>query len=164
MPSTVDKFRDAFRSHPAGVAIVAATVDGSPVGMTISSLASLTLEPLALTFNVSRETGTQAALLRADGFMVHLLGTEHAELADNFARPDGIRFSEEQGWDVLPTGEPYLPSAPYGLRTRVLQRIRVGSSTIVAAEVLSVLRGPRSDALIYHNRSFLGVSETESVS
>ncbi len=163
MSSLTDNFRDAFRTFPAGVALVTAKVDERPVGMTVSSLASLSLEPLALTFNVSRETGTQAELLRAPGFMVHLLAVEHAELADAFSRPDTPRFTAEQGWDVLPTGEPYLPTAPYALRVRPLDMLKVGGSTVVAAEVVGILRGPYGEPLLYQNRNFLGITRTEPV-
>ena len=163
MSSLTDKFRDAFRAFPAGVALITATVDERPVGMTISSLASLSLEPLALSFNVSRETGTQAELLRAPSFMIHLLAVEHAGLADAFARPDSLRFTAEQGWDVLPTGEPYLPSAPVALRVRPLDMLKVGGSTLVAAEVVGILQGPPGEPLLYQNRSFLGISRTQPV-
>src|SRR5690606_37855051 len=118
---------------------------------------------LALSFNVSRDSGTQSALLRADSWMIHLLGSNQAGLADNFARPDGDRFTPDQGWDVLPTGEPYLPAAPYALRTRPLELVRVGGSTIVAAEVLAIVKGPANEALLYHDRNFLGVAADRSV-
>lgn len=164
MASLSEKFRDAFRSYPAGVALLTARVDGRPAGMTISSLASLSLDPLALTFNISRDTGIQSELLKADSFMIHLLATRHSDLADSFARPDGDRFTAAQGWDVVPTGEPYLPDAPFALRARPLHILKVGGSSVVAAEVLGVLEGPAGEPLLYQNRTFLGISQTVPLS
>ena len=162
MSELTAKFRDAFRAHPAGVALITAHVDGRPVGMTVSSLASLTLEPLSVSFSLSQLSGSAGGLAKASSFLIHLLSTEHAALADTFARKGTKRFTPEQGWDYLATGEPYLPSAPAALRARPLQVIEVGAARLIAAEVTNVLPGPAGEALLYHDRRFLGIARAET--
>lgn len=58
MSATTEDFRAAFRTHPAGVALITATVDGEPAGLTLSSLTSLSLDPMAVAFSFSRTTGS----------------------------------------------------------------------------------------------------------
>lgn len=157
-----DNFRHAFRMHPAGVALITARVDDRPVGMTISSLASLSLEPLAVSFSVSRQTGTAGDLIRAPSYLIHLLSLEQHELAGLYSRPGTYdqRFTEEQGWDVLPTGEPYLPTALCALRARPHGHLQVGEARIIAADVLNILPGRPGEPLVYQNRRFTGLENT----
>ena len=59
----VSAFRDAFRHHPTGVAVVTARDDaGAPVGLTASSVASVSLTPPALVLSVSHRTSAAGAL------------------------------------------------------------------------------------------------------
>ncbi|GAB3839031.1 flavin reductase family protein [Dactylosporangium cerinum] len=146
-----ERFKDAFRRYPTGVAVVTAA---GPVGLTVSSVASVSVNPPALSFSVMA-TRSARALLAAPSFVVHLLGRRHAGLAQDFARSGGPRFTAEQGWETLPTGEPVLPIALAGLRAVPLHRLQVGDSTLVVAEVVDVLTGPDDDRLIYHAKQFV---------
>lgn len=161
MSNLTDNFRNAFRSYPTGVAIITARVDDRPIGMTVSSLASLTLEPLALSFSVSNVAGSGGDFLRAPSFVFNLLAADQAALAGIFANPAAMeqRFAADQGWDFLPTGEPYLPNAPWSLRARPIGNLAVGSARLIAAEVLNILQGTAGAPLLYHDRTFLSVGD-----
>ncbi|QTX06096.1 flavin reductase family protein [Agromyces archimandritae] len=154
-PEAVDAFKLAFRAHPAGIALITAEGDDGPVGLTASSVASVAVDPLALAFSVTRATGSAGGILRAPGFVVHLLGADHIALAETFARSGTERFTPEQGWRRLPTGEPHLPGARVAFRCRSLAVTPVGSSSLVLAEVLEVLPGEAGAAVVYHDRRFV---------
>ncbi|WP_430791919.1 flavin reductase family protein [Actinoplanes sp. G11-F43] len=149
---TGERFKAAFRRYPTGVAVIAAA---GPVGLTASSVASVAADPPALSFSVmgGRSAGR---ILAAPSFTVNLLGAAHIGLARDFARSDGPRFTPEQGWDVLPTGEPILPGALASLRAAPLRLVPVGDSTVVVAGVLQVLLGPPGGRLVHHDRNFFG--------
>lgn len=144
----------AFRTHPAGVAIITAMTDGGPVGLTASSVASVAVDPAAIVFSVTRATGSAGAILGAATFVVHLIDDEQAALAQAFATSGADRFTAEQGWTALETGEPFLASARAALRCRSLHTVAVGSSTVVIAEVLDVLQGPQGRPVVYLDRGF----------
>lgn len=150
-------FRAAFRDHPAAVALIAATTPNGPVGLTASSVASVAVDPPALSFSVTRATGSAGALLRADSFVVHLLADHHAAIATAFATSGAERFTPEQGWTALPTGEPLLTDARVALRCRPTATIQVGSSTLVVAEVIQAITGPDAPALFYHDRKYRSI-------
>jgi len=144
----------AFRTHPAGVATITASTPEGPVGLTASSVASVAVDPAAIVFSVTRATGSAGAILGAETFVVHLVDDEHATLAQSFAISGSERFTPEQGWATLPTGEPHLPEARAALRCRPIQTVAVGSSTVVIAEVVEVLSGVSSRPLVYLDRRF----------
>lgn len=155
LPSPVGEgLKAAFRAHPAGVAIITAAGPDGPVGLTASSVASVAVDPAAIVFSVTRATGSAGAILAADSFVVHLIDDDHSALAETFAVSGSERFTPAQGWDTLPTGEPHLAAARVALRSRTIQTVPVGSSTVVIAEVLEVIPGNPGRPLVYLDRRF----------
>jgi flavin reductase (DIM6/NTAB) family NADH-FMN oxidoreductase RutF len=148
-----ERVKAAFRRYPTGVTVIAAAGPRGPAGLTVSSVASVSVDPPALSFSVLGSRSAQA-ILSAPSLTVNLLGPEHVGLARAFARPDGPRFTPEQGWEVLPTGEPFLPGAQASLRAVPLHRIPVGDSTVVVAMVVEVLLGRAPGRLVHHDREF----------
>lgn len=154
-PSLVGEgLKAAFRTHPAGVAIISASTPDGPVGLTASSVSSVAVDPAAIVFSVTRATGSAGAILSAGSFVVHLIDDEHSALAQSFAVSGSERFTPDQGWAALPTGEPFLPSARAALRCRAMTTVAVGTSTVVIAEVLEVIAGPQGRPLVYLDRRF----------
>ena len=68
----VDEFKDAFRGHPAGVAIITAMGPSGPVGLTASSVASVSAQPPMLAFSLASAEGSAGVILDADTIVVHL--------------------------------------------------------------------------------------------
>jgi flavin reductase (DIM6/NTAB) family NADH-FMN oxidoreductase RutF len=149
-------FRDAFRHHPAGVAVVTARDGaGRPVGLTASSVASVSLTPPALVLSVSHRASAAAALLATDSFLVHLLEARNVDLARRFATSGANRFGPATRWTPLTTGEPWLTDAPTALRCRPLSRTRVGDAAVLTAEVVGVRGAGRSGSpLLHYDRGF----------
>jgi len=80
-----EEFRAAFRNHAAGVAIVTADPGDGPVGMTATSVFSVSATPPLLVFSVSELSSATPGILAADSVVVHLLGADQTELAKRFA-------------------------------------------------------------------------------
>jgi len=146
--------KSAFREHPAGVALITAQTPEGPVGLTASSVASVGIDPAALSFSVTRATGSAGGILAADTYLVHLLDARHAAIGAAFAVSGSERFTPEQGWTTLPTGEPHLPSTRVALRCRTLHSLGVGASVVVVAEVLDAVFGDSADPMVYLDRAF----------
>ncbi|UOQ58645.1 flavin reductase family protein [Leucobacter allii] len=153
-----DALKRAFRDHPAGIALITAETPAGPVGLTASSVASVGIDPPALSFSVTRATGSAGGILGADSYLVHLLDARHAAIAQSFAVSGAERFTPEQGWQRLETGEPYLPASRVALRCRTLHSLGVGSSVIVVAEVLEAAFGDAAEPMVYLNREFRGLA------
>ncbi|MFW0769058.1 flavin reductase family protein [Arthrobacter koreensis] len=153
-PPVVDEFKNAFRGHPAGVAIITAAGAEGPVGLTASSVSSVSAVPPILAFSLASTEGSAGVIASADTIVVHLLGAENAELAALFAARGTERFGRDLPWSTLPGGEPLLEGVPRALMCRILSRTQAGSSTLIAAEVLEIHTGPASAPLVYHDRTY----------
>jgi 3-hydroxy-9,10-secoandrosta-1,3,5(10)-triene-9,17-dione monooxygenase reductase component len=90
--------RTAFGRFATGVAFVTAEVDGTPLGLIVSSFAAVSLEPPLVSFCPSRDSITWQRMRRAGRFDVHVLAARHGEFARRAAPPGADRFAEP---DVL---------------------------------------------------------------
>ncbi len=82
------ELRDALGCFATGVAIVTARDRlGAPVGMTMSSFNTVSLEPPLVLFSVARTAHSLDAMQKARGFAVNILGRAQADLSKKFARP-----------------------------------------------------------------------------
>lgn len=150
-------FRNAFRGHPAGVAIVTADPGSGPVALTVSSLISVNAEPPIVAFSVSGRSGSGAALLSADTVVVHLLRFSNLDLVKTVAAPGADRFGPEMDWERLATGEPRYREVRTWFRARVLGRLTLDGATLLAAELLEGApteegHASTQDTLVYMDR------------
>ncbi|MGX1163426.1 flavin reductase (DIM6/NTAB) family NADH-FMN oxidoreductase RutF [Arthrobacter sp. SLBN-100] len=150
-----EKFKAAFRNHPAGVAVITAEGPDGPAGMTVSSVISVSAEPPLLVFSLSSASGATQALSKAGTVVIHLLGADQVELARTFATSGIDRFANVK-WTRLPTGEPVLPASPVWMRGYIVESMTAGSSTVVAVQVVDAqipdANEQPGNPLVYHSR------------
>jgi flavin reductase (DIM6/NTAB) family NADH-FMN oxidoreductase RutF len=87
------RFRDLMAAVAAPVTVVTTMEGGRPYGATVSSFASLSLEPPLITVAFDNRSSVLARVLSARTFGVNLLGCAQADLAVLFARRDVDRFA-----------------------------------------------------------------------
>lgn len=156
-----DEFRSAFRDHAAGVAIVTTDAGDGPVGMTVTSVFSVSASPPLLVFSVSELSSATPTFLRASSLVVHLLGAEEVEIARLFATSGVDRFADTTIWERRATGEPYLPAASTWVRGEIVGRLAAGGSTLIVVHATEAGHAARPRAaaavtgpLVYHNRTW----------
>ena len=81
-----DELREVMRRYPVGVAVAAVDVRGTRLGLTVSSLVSLTLEPPLVGISIAWQAAFHELLREAGGFAVSLLAADQTSLARHFAR------------------------------------------------------------------------------
>ena len=158
-PGLTEGFKSAFGQHPAGIAIITVAGPEGPVGLTASSVSSISADPPILGFSLQAKRGSAAVVATADSFIVHFLDSDNVELARSFAISGAPRFGEDMPWETLPTGEPRLTGVRRVLRAIPLARIKAGPALVFNAAVVDVLGEEGSGSpLVYHQRQFHGLS------
>jgi flavin reductase (DIM6/NTAB) family NADH-FMN oxidoreductase RutF len=147
-------FRQVFRRHAAGVAVVTVDAGRGPAGVTVTSLASLSADPPLLSFSITATASTWPHLRDTDTAVVHLLGAGHTELARTFATSGIDRFAAPTRWHRLPTGEPVLDGAAAWLRISIEHRHPAGGSHLVIGRVEDALLAEDGGPLLYHDGSY----------
>lgn len=160
-----EDFRNAFRIHPAGVAIVTADAGNGPVGLTATSVSSVSIDPPTIAVNLSVSSSSAKEIRKAEHVVVHLLGSHQLELARLFSTPGADRFGDTTQWDRLPTGEPYLLNSHVWMRGRISGSIDVNGSTLAAVELVEthVDTTVEPTPLVYCNRTWHELSDMSSV-
>ncbi len=86
--------RTALGAYGTGVAIVTALdAGGQPVGMTINSLAAVSLDPPLVLWSVQLDTPSASAFRQARHFALSILAADQETIARQFARTDSDKFS-----------------------------------------------------------------------
>ena len=137
MPTTRDEFRSIVGHFATGVTVVTTAHDGEVRGMTASSFASVSLEPVSVLICVNREAITHRILSAAGVFCVNILTADQEVLSRTCARPDtpeaaleGVPFHRGE------TGSPILDAALAYLDCRVAGSFEFGTHTIFIGEVV----------------------------
>jgi flavin reductase (DIM6/NTAB) family NADH-FMN oxidoreductase RutF len=152
---SAEKFKAAFREHPAGVAVITAIAGGEPVALTATSVSSVSAEPPLLMFSVSEHSSSTPTILRAETVVVHLLSADQLDLAKLGATHGVDRFADRSTWSTFPTGEPYFPAVRSWIRGRIVSRTPAGGSKIILIEALEAHVVAHSPApLVYHDRTW----------
>lgn len=149
-------FREVFRRHPAGVAVVTLLdpVFGRPVGFTATSVISVSADPPTLAFSISRGSSSWPALSQADGIVVNFLPSGHTALSQRFAT-HGIDRFEGVAWRPLDSGEPVLAGTTW-VHARVADRHPTADSALVVARVVQGAVGDETP-LVFFDRGYHGL-------
>ncbi|MGV6875968.1 flavin reductase family protein [Pseudochelatococcus sp. B33] len=150
-------FRDAFRRHPAGVAIITADTENGPVALTVSSLISVSASPPVVAFSLSSSSRASVAIVKAGTMVIHFLRYADQDLARLCSASGADRFGPGIDWERLPTGEPRYRSVETWFRARLQSTTPVEGATLVTAillegNVASETESTGIDALVYLDR------------
>ncbi|MGR6964415.1 flavin reductase family protein [Geodermatophilus sp. URMC 61] len=134
-----DELRQVFRGLAQPVVVVTGrSLSGEPVGMTVSSLVSVSLTPPLLLFCPATTSRTWTTAREWGAFAVNVLGREHTGLAARFAGP-GDRFAGLRT-AAADDGVPLLADALTALHCAVHDEYPAGDHTVVLGRVRAVRR------------------------
>lgn len=86
-----ETYREALGRFATGVTVVTAQTPGGPIGMTVNSFSSLSIEPPLVMWAPARISRRHAGFAEAKAWAVHVLTAEQLELSQRFTR-GGIGF------------------------------------------------------------------------
>ena len=126
--------------------------DARPLGMTASSLASVSLVPPLVSVCVDHQAELHDAIIAAPVFVVNVLASEQQRLAEIFAGGGGVygdqRFAEAD-WTTLTTGAPVLRPCLATFDCRLVEHVPASSHSIFIGCVAAVELDPDLDPLVY---------------
>lgn len=144
-------FRDALGRFVTGVTLVTTRAPSGPLGMTVNSFASVSLDPPLVLWSPARKSSRFPAFEAASHFAIHVLAEDQRDLAEHFARsgapfPD-LPFEEGLG------GTPLFAGAVARFECRHAAGHDGGDHLIVVGEVLRLTMNDRPP-LVFHRGAF----------
>ena len=89
------RFRDALGRFATGVTVVTAlAADGQPIGVTISSFNSVSLDPPLILWSLSLNSPNLEAFRNAAHYSVNVLAADQQEISNRFASRRNDRFTD----------------------------------------------------------------------
>jgi flavin reductase (DIM6/NTAB) family NADH-FMN oxidoreductase RutF len=155
-------YKEVFRRHPAGVAVVAFVDDGRPVGFTATSVISVSADPPLLAFSLASTSSSWAPLSRARTLAISFLASGQDDVSARFATSGIDRFAAG-GWTALESGEPVVDGAVSWVRGRIVQRAPVGGSYLVSIRALEHGIDDEALPLVYHDRTYHRIGDHTAV-
>ena len=134
--------------------VTAMTVDGRPHGTTVSSFASLSLDPPMVSFALDRGSELLGHLSPGARVGVNILGAHQQELAATFARRQQGRELKFDGipWAVR-AGLPYLPQSAGWTAGRVERHVDGGDHVLLVV-LVEEAESTATAPLVYARRVF----------
>lgn len=146
------ELRDALGRFATGVTVVTTMAASGPLGITVNSFASLSLDPPLVLWSPARRSSRFGAFEAATHFAVHVLAEDQRALAVAFAsKPwaEGVAWSEGLG------GAPLLDGCAARFECFHAARFEGGDHLICVGEVRRLVTADRSP-LLFHRGAYRG--------
>lgn len=158
--STVDQrqFRDVLGQFPTGVTVVTGCDGDRPVGLTIGSFTSVSLDPPLVAFLPTRDSSTWQAMRTAGVFCANVLTEDQDALCWAFAKSgEDDRFSG-LSWHAGISGAPVIDGCLAHIDCEIEAVHAAGDHDIVVGRVVELAvddasRGP----LLFHGGKLGGL-------
>jgi flavin reductase (DIM6/NTAB) family NADH-FMN oxidoreductase RutF len=157
--------RAAMSRLVTGVVIATARTAEGPVGMTINSFTSITLEPATVLICLNTRNRGYDAVLESGSYAVNILGGSHARIATLFATP-GLsqeeRFRLVQSSSMV-TGSPIITGAAAWMDCRVNDVQHVGTHGLFFGEVVAAGQDELDEVpLAYYQRDMYPLQKPQN--
>jgi flavin reductase (DIM6/NTAB) family NADH-FMN oxidoreductase RutF len=159
-------FRGALSRFPTGVTVITARAPETdlPIGLTVSSFNSVSLNPPLVMWAISNKSPNLSAFSVGRTHFIHVLNSAQAELAKHFATPRDDKFT---GVPVQTSANasdpPRLADVCVWFKCTTDQLIQAGDHSVVIASVqdYEVYEG---DSLVFCKSSFFSSDALERIS
>lgn len=149
----IERFKQAMGSYPTGVTVVTALNEqNKPMGLTVNSFASVSLDPLLILWSIDNRVSTYKDFLKTDKFAVNILASDQSDLCTLFASRVDDRFGQCD-WKESDLNLPVLSDALAVLQCKVFKKVDAGDHTIMIGEVIDI-HNEEKEPLLYHRRKF----------
>ncbi|MFA7477954.1 MAG: flavin reductase family protein [Acidimicrobiia bacterium] len=154
---TEQNFRDTLSYYPTGVSAVCALWDNQPVGMTIGSFFSISLDPPLVGLSVRQGSGTWPKIAEAGVFAVNVLAENQRHIAAALAASGDDKFGDI-GWHSGVTGSPLVEGSLAHVECVIDQTLPVGDHWIVVGRVVNLDTHPEADhkvePMLFYRRGY----------
>lgn len=151
MPFDTRAFRNAMGCFATGVAVATAhDPEGGPVGVTINSLTSVSLDPPLILFCIHRTAHSFPVFINAKGFAINILAEDQREVSVRFSmwplekRWTGLAHSLSDG------GSPLLADCQAVLDCVTYAQYDGGDHVIMVGRVIDLHCHPVGRPLVYY--------------
>ncbi len=147
-------FKELMSFQCSSVAVITAVSSDNFVGLTVSSLQSVSVVPPIVSFSLSHGAQTTATIRNVKHVGISLLGCDQIEIGSRYSTGKSKRFVDGEFF-LGPEGIPLISAAVFHLAACINSVSSVGSSDVFFASVFWGVSGERKMPLRYWRREFI---------
>ncbi|MDP8033367.1 flavin reductase [Pasteurella atlantica] len=148
------EFRNAMANLPTAVSIVTTKGEAGKVGLTVSSVCSVSDTPATVLFCINKESGTHDIFKQNGKACINILMPQQVELAKHFANMLDSTMEQRFEWDIWQdSDQPALKEAVSTLQGNIVNCYEVGTHTVFILQ-LTEINSTIGNVLTYFNRRF----------
>ncbi|GAA5122660.1 flavin reductase family protein [Alloalcanivorax gelatiniphagus] len=141
--------RRVYGRFATGVTLVAAQIDGRPVGMLTNSFSSISLDPPLVALSFARTSTTWPQLHLAPHWGISVLGQHHSDDMTRLSRPSADRF-DGLDWTANDDGAIFLDRAVATLHVHMHAEFDAGDHVLTLLRVADAHVHATEDPLIFY--------------
>ena len=149
-----DSFRSTLGNFPTGVVAITAMDGDRPVGMTIGSFFSVSLNPVLVGFCVGEESSTWPRIESSGRLCVNILADDQVGVAYALARPGVREKFADTAWEQSDHGLPIVAGAIAWIECETTATYPAGDHIVVIGAVRDVTVLRDQGPLVHFRRSF----------
>jgi flavin reductase len=146
---TAEEFKNAMRSFPGAVSIIATRDCEAPAGMVVTATCSLTADPPMLLACINQSATSHQPVQRTGRFTVNVLSDGDVAIAKHFSVARMSERFEVGDWIHLPSGGLALSSACTTFDCRLAAAIPFSTHSIFIGAVEHVVVRAERSPLVY---------------
>lgn len=144
-------YRRALGHFTTGVAVITTAADIGPIGLTVNSFTSVSLEPPLILWSLTNRSPHIELFGRVEYFAVNVLAHDQTAVAEQFSQRVPDRFA---GIEQRPgvTAAPLIGGAIAHLECRLVDRIVAGDHHMILGEVIRFTSDGRAPLVFSRGR------------
>ncbi|GJF30573.1 monooxygenase [Kitasatospora sp. NE20-6] len=150
---TAADYRKVLGRVPTAVSVVTAQTPDGPVGVTVGSFTSVSLDPPLVVFYCDLRSASAAAVVAAGRFCVNVLAEDQQSQCGAFAGRTGDRFASCT-WEPAGNGAPRIDGCTAWIECDVESSVPAGDHLAITGRVrqLSAADGDRRPLIFHQGR------------
>ena len=160
---STEAFREGMAHLTGAVNVITTNGPKGFAGITATAVCSVTDQPPTLLVCINRHSYAHPFFTENGVLGVNVLRASQQDVAQTFASRD-ISMPERLARvssSVLNTGSPLIDNTLVSFDCRIVAQHEAGSHSVLMCEVVNVQQGAPGEGLVYFQRAYHGVGQTE---
>ncbi len=159
-PPSTEEIRQGFAAFPTGVTVITGLdATHAPIGITISSFNTVSLNPPLILWSIATQSPLAAAFAVGAKQIIHVLNHAQEDLAINFAKRSANQFTHVNH-QLNCSGIPFIQDCAAHFECETVAVYPGGDHLIILAEIHNLAHDLTKAPLLFHRSQLSGLKST----
>jgi len=153
---SISQFKQTINKFATGVTVVTA-YNNAPVGLTVNSFTSVSLDPMLILFNLDKKISSLDVFLKTNYFNVNILADSQKNIASIFYKKDIDRFTKVN-YRPSRNNIPILANIHGLLECQKYKIVEAGDHYLFICKIVNIVVDETKKPLVFYNSKFCNIA------